>query len=142
MDAFEHHGSGWVLRELLKLTFRAVRFHDWFNNVNGYMELLDWLKGRKSLVNIKNEDDHCFYKCLYRGLVKHKNRNEYRDISMDTVNNYFKEANIDISIFKDGFTPEAYSYSSQRTILVSYMQFRSGFKHFGFMGFLSPNRYF
>jgi hypothetical protein len=107
MDAFEHNGSGWVLRGPLKFRVRVVKFHAWFNNVNVYMELRDWLKGRKAVINIKNNDDNCFYKCLYMGLVRIKHKNDTGHISMDTVNRNFEESKINISMFKDGFTPEA-----------------------------------
>jgi hypothetical protein len=105
---FEDNGSDWVFKEPLKFTMRLILYHSSFSNSKIYIPTPDWLKDRKAVINIKNTDDNCGYKSIYRALCPDKYRHDYRDVSMDVVNEYFRSNNIDVSMFSQGFVYEAF----------------------------------
>jgi hypothetical protein len=99
--------SDWALIMQLKFTLRFIKFNDGFNRVRGFIETPEWLKKRKATINIQNKDDNCFLKCIYRYFNRdNENRHNYRDISMELVNEFLDERGISIAIFKDGITAE------------------------------------
>jgi hypothetical protein len=53
---------------------------------NGFIETPEWLQNRKAVINIKNTDDQCFIKCLYRAInYDKKNRNNNRDVNSEEL---------------------------------------------------------
>jgi hypothetical protein len=61
---------------------------------NGYIELPTWLQKRRAIINIKNTDNQCFIKCVYRAInYDKKNRNNNRDVSDKELNEFKKQLN-------------------------------------------------
>ena len=54
-----------------------------FNPTKGssYINLPDWIKNKKAIVNIKNKDDKCFLWCILRYLYP-KERDEQRFVDL------------------------------------------------------------
>jgi hypothetical protein len=106
MDKFENQGSNWVIVRPLAFKLRFIRYTDVFRRARGFIPTPAWLHGRRAIINIQNEDDHCFLKCIYRYFNRDKHRHDYRDISMDVVNRFFENRCINISIFDNGINHE------------------------------------
>jgi hypothetical protein len=77
---------------------------------NGYIETPEWLQHRKAIINIKNTDDQCFIKCIYRAInYDKKNRNNNRDVTEEELTKFRKQFNcraisdvyVDVGQFED-----------------------------------------
>jgi hypothetical protein len=77
---------------------------------NGFIEIPEWLKNRKAIINIKNTDDQCFIKCLYRAInYDKKNRNNNRDVNPEELAVFRKKFNcraitdvyVDVGLFEE-----------------------------------------
>jgi hypothetical protein len=101
MDKFENQGSNWVAFKL-----RFIRYTDVFRRARGFIPTPSWLHGRKAVINIQNEDDYCFLKCIYRYFNRDRHRHDYSDIPMDVVNRFFENRCVNISIFDNGINHE------------------------------------
>jgi hypothetical protein len=102
---FEMSGSNWTFTEPLSFSVRLIKFYDPLTKSGEYIKTPEWLKKRKAIINIKNNDNNCFYKCIYRFFnLDKKNRNNNRDIHMDVVNQWFVDNHIDTSMFNKGIT--------------------------------------
>jgi hypothetical protein len=66
MDKFEHQGSNWVIVCPVSYKVRLVKFKDPYIRGTGFIPTPEWLENRKAIINIKNTDENCSYKCLYR----------------------------------------------------------------------------
>ena len=73
IDTFSANGSGWYFKEVEKLEIHTVEFNP--TKGSSYINLPDWIKNKKAIVNIKNNDDKCFLWCILRYLYP-KERNE------------------------------------------------------------------
>jgi hypothetical protein len=80
---------------------------DRFNNATGFIPTPDWLVKRRAIINIRNYDNDCFFKCIYRYFNRDKYHHDYRDISTDVINKFLLSKNIDRSIFANGITTES-----------------------------------
>ena len=58
IDTFSANGSGWYFKEVEKLEIHTVEFNP--TKGSSYINLPDWIKNKKAIVNIKNNDDKCF----------------------------------------------------------------------------------
>lgn len=99
--AFENNGSDWRFLELISYKIRTFKYETYFNTCKGFIPTPDWLKNRKAVINIRNTDNNCLIKCIYREFhIDTKNRNNSQDIPLDKVYSFFKSNNIDISMFE------------------------------------------
>ena len=75
LEIFQKNRSGWYFNEVVQLEIHTVEF----NPTKGlsYISLPDWIKNKKAIVNIENEDEKCFLWCILRYLHP-KERDEER----------------------------------------------------------------
>ena len=66
MAKFQRRGSSWRFEEILKLELHLVEFVPL--NGNSWIPLPEWIKRKKAVINIKNEDNECFKWCVTRAL--------------------------------------------------------------------------
>ena len=66
IEAYTEKGSGWYFKEVDKLEIHTVEFNP--TKGSSYINLPDWIKNKKAIVNIKNKDDKCFLWCVFRYL--------------------------------------------------------------------------
>jgi hypothetical protein len=69
MDNFEHTGSNWVFFEPTKLTICLIKDYDSFSKAKGYISSYDWLNKRRTIINIRNKENNCFFKYIYRFFI-------------------------------------------------------------------------
>ena len=81
-------GSGWVFERIINITLPTAKWDPL--NAGSYMELPEYLKNKKAIINMKNQDDKCFLWCVLRALnpvAKNKERVDKDLISkQDTLN--------------------------------------------------------
>ena len=68
-------GSGWVLESIIDIKLHTAKWDPL--NASSYMELPEYLKNKKAIINMKNQDNECFKWCVLRALnpvVNHKDR--------------------------------------------------------------------
>ena len=66
IEVYTEKGSGWYFKEVDKLEIHTVEFNP--TKGSSYINLPDWIKNKKAIVNIKNNDDKCFLWCILRYL--------------------------------------------------------------------------
>ena len=59
-------GSGWVLVKIINVTLHTAEWNPL--NAGSYMELPAYLKNKKAIINMKNQDDKCFMWCVLQAL--------------------------------------------------------------------------
>ena len=59
-------GSGWVFLEIENLTLHTVIWDP--IKASSYIDLPEYLKNKKAIINMKNEDNKCFLWCVLRAL--------------------------------------------------------------------------
>ena len=74
-EEFQIKGSGWYFKEVLKLEVHTVKY----NPIRGssYIDLPEWIKNKKAIINIKNSDDKCFIWCILRYLYPKEKDGRY-----------------------------------------------------------------
>ena len=81
-------GSGWTLRSITDIKLHTANWDPL--NAGSYIELPEFLKNKKAITNMKNQDDKCFMWCVLRALnpvEKNKERVDKNLISkQDTLN--------------------------------------------------------
>ena len=81
-------GSGWVLESIIDIKLHTANWDPF--NAGSYIELPAYLKNKKAIINMKNQDNECFKWCVLRALnpvVKNKERVDRDLISkQDTLN--------------------------------------------------------
>ena len=81
-------GSGWMLESIIDIKLHTAEWNPL--NAGSYMELPAYLKNKKAIINMKNQDDKCFLWCVLRALnpvEKNKERVDKNLISkQDTLN--------------------------------------------------------
>ena len=81
-------GSGWVFLEVEKLVLHTTRWDP--INAGSYIDLPPFLKNKKAIINMKNEDNECFKWCVLRALYPKDNHPERIDNDLkskkDTLN--------------------------------------------------------
>ena len=58
IDEFQKNGSGWIVKDLLKLDTTVLEFDPL--RASGKVELPKKLRGKKVCTNVENKDDFCF----------------------------------------------------------------------------------
>ena len=79
LEEFKNSGSGWYFKEVLRLEVNTVEY----NPIKGssYIDLLEWIKNKKAIINIKNRDDKCFLWSILRYLYpKEKDAQYLKDL--------------------------------------------------------------
>ena len=66
MAKFQRRGSNWRFGEILKLELHLVDFVPLKGN--SWIPLPEWIKRKKAMINMKNEDEECFKWCVTRAL--------------------------------------------------------------------------
>ena len=86
--AHEAEGSGWQFFEIINLTLHTTRWDPL--NAGSYTDLPPFLKNKKAIINMKNEDDECFKWSVLRALYPKDNHPERIDNDLkskqDTLN--------------------------------------------------------
>ena len=59
-------GSGWTLTVIESIVLHTANWDPL--NAGSYMELPEYLKNKKAIINMKNQDDKCFMWCVLRAL--------------------------------------------------------------------------
>ena len=81
-------GSGWVLESIINITLHTAEWNPL--NASSYMELPTYLKNKKAIINMKNQDDKCFLWCVLRVLNPVEKNKERIDNNLkskqDTLN--------------------------------------------------------
>jgi hypothetical protein len=104
---FIRAGSGYVFGGLKSVKLELTPYKIGVHKVHGYIPLYPWLRRRRGILNIKNKDDKCFWKCLYREFNPDpKWRNDFRDVPAKKLQEFMEENKFDESMFKEGFTIE------------------------------------
>ena len=118
-------GSGWVLVKVINITLHTAKWDPL--NAGSYIELPEFLKNKKAIINMKNQDDKCFMWCVLRALNPKNNHPERVDKDLfnkqDTLNmkgikypvsfrdiDLFESLNPDISITVLGYNKDERVY--------------------------------
>lgn len=90
-ENFQGKGSGWVMGKIEYLDIITHKYTA--NRGSSYIELDDYLKNKKALVNIKNEDNECFKWCITRDMLNKYNEenNLPESKNQNRVDNNLKE---------------------------------------------------
>ena len=75
IEAYTEAGSAWYFKEVDKLEIHTVEYNP--TKGSSYIDLPDWIKNKKAIVNIQNKDEKCFLWCILRYLYP-KERDEQR----------------------------------------------------------------
>ena len=75
LEEFQIKGSGWYFKEVLRLEVHTVEY----NPIRGssYIDLPEWIKNKKAIINIKNRDDKCFIWSILRYLYPKEKDAQY-----------------------------------------------------------------
>ena len=88
IQSAEGEGSGWVLESIIDIKLYTAEWNPL--NAGSYMELPEYLKNKKAIINMKNQDDKCFLWCVLRALNPKNNHPERVDKDLiskqDTLN--------------------------------------------------------
>ena len=66
ISTFQSRGSGWRLHSIIQLELHIVQWIPLRGST--YIELPKYLKDKKAIINMKNDDDKCFLWCILRAL--------------------------------------------------------------------------
>ena len=75
IEAYTEAGSAWYFKEVDKLEIHTAEYNP--TKGSSYIDLPDWIKNKKAIVNIQNKDEKCFLWCILRYLYP-KERDEQR----------------------------------------------------------------
>ena len=79
VEEFNKNASGWYFKECLRLELHTVKY----NPIRGssYIDLPEWIKNKKAIINIKNRDEKCFIWSILRYLYpKEKDAQYLKDL--------------------------------------------------------------
>jgi hypothetical protein len=98
MFNFSEGGSDWKIESFSMYHIRLWEYQPAMINElskpTGYVPTPEWLKDRRAIINIKNKDDQCFIKCLYRAIFNDdKNRHNDRDVTEEQLNEFKEKFN-------------------------------------------------
>ena len=115
MATFQMRGSNWRFRRVLKLEINIVEYKPLKGS--SYIPLPDNLAAKKAIINMKNEDHHCFKWCIARAmnpvaknserisklLIKQSEEFNWSGIefpvSLKDINKFEKNNNMSINVF-------------------------------------------
>jgi hypothetical protein len=105
ISEFIRNGSGYIVSGIKSISLELTPFKPGIRKAKGYIPLYSWLRGRRTVMNIQNKDNLCFWKCLYRAFVKNdKWGHSCRDVPMKKLEEFMKQRGFDVDIFKEGYT--------------------------------------
>ena len=79
LEEFQMNGSGWYFKEVLRLEVHTVEYNP--TKGSSYIDLPEWIKNKKAIINIKNRDDKCFLWSILRYLYpKEKDAQYLKDL--------------------------------------------------------------
>ncbi len=118
---FKRNGSGWQLKEIVGLYINIAKFDPMEGS--GYSDLPSYLKKKKAIINMKNDDEECFRWAITRALnpvdskpervtkelKEQSDRYNWKGITfpMKVKNIHIWEINNDININLFGFDEDA-----------------------------------
>ena len=86
--AEQAQGTGWVFESIIDIKLHTAEWNPL--NAGSYIELPAYLKNKKAIINMKNQDDKCFLWCVLRALNPKDNHPERVDKDLiskqDTLN--------------------------------------------------------
>jgi hypothetical protein len=74
---FIRNGSGYVVTGIKSVKLEVTPFKPGIWKARDYIPLYPWLQRRRGIVNIRNKDNMCFWKCLYRAFHPDPWRHDY-----------------------------------------------------------------
>ena len=84
----EAEGSGWVLESIISIVLHTAKWDPL--NAGSYIDLPPFLKNKKAIINMQNQDEKCFMWCVLRALYPKDNHPERIDNELkskqDTLN--------------------------------------------------------
>jgi hypothetical protein len=87
-EEYKAKGSGWNLKEITNLHVHIFKYTPLKGS--SYIELPNWLKNTKSIINIKNDDDKCFLWSVLKALHPIENHPE----RINDLERYKNEINV------------------------------------------------
>ena len=75
ISIYQQNGSGWYFKEVVHLEIHTVDFKPMRGSA--YIPLPDWIMRKKTIVNIRNNDEKCFLWCVLRCLHP-RDKNDFR----------------------------------------------------------------
>jgi hypothetical protein len=104
---YVRNGSGYIVSGIKSVKLEVTPYKPGIRKARGHIELYPWLKARKAVVNIRNGDDKCFWKCLYRAFNKDKWGHNSRDVPKKKLEAFMEQRGFDERIFEKGYTIQA-----------------------------------
>jgi hypothetical protein len=104
---FVRNGSGYFMSDIKSVKLEVTPFKPGIRKARGYIELYPWLRKRRAVLNIRNKDDMCFWKCLYRALNRDKWGHDYKDVPEKKLKEFIDQRGFDLTIFEEGYTMRA-----------------------------------
>jgi hypothetical protein len=114
ISEFIRHGSGYVVTGIKSLKLEVTPFRPGIQKARGYILLYPWLQHRRGIVNIRNKDSLCFWKCLYRAFYPDPKRHDFRDVPGRDLQEFMVQQGFDFSIFEHGYTTESLATFEER----------------------------
>ena len=62
IEAFEAKGSGWIFVKFVQIKVKVSKYHP--TSASSYIPTPIGLRGKTSLLNIRNNDENCFAYCI------------------------------------------------------------------------------
>ena len=79
IEDFNLGSSGWFFKEVIRLEVHTVEYNP--TKGSSYIDLPEWIKNKKAIINIKNRDDKCFLWSILRYLYpKEKDAQYLKDL--------------------------------------------------------------
>jgi hypothetical protein len=108
------NGSGYIVSGIKSVKLEVTPYKPGIRKARGHIELYPWLKARKGVVNIRNGDDKCFWKCLYRAFIKDKWGHNSRDALKKKLEAFMEQRGFDERIFAEGYTIQTLAAFEER----------------------------
>lgn len=104
IEEFQERDSGWSLIEIINLVVNINRYDAFGVGFSTYIDLPKYIKQKKAIINIENNDLYCFLWCITAALYPTTSTHPYRISSYPHFSNVLKYDNIDFPISFDGIT--------------------------------------
>jgi hypothetical protein len=89
-------------------------FKPGIRKARGYVPLYPWLARRRGIVNIRNKDSLCFWKCLYRAFHPDPRRHDFRDVPGYELQEFMAQHGFGYGIFEHGYTIKSLAIFEER----------------------------
>jgi hypothetical protein len=104
---FIRNGSCYVVTGIKSVKLEVTPFKPGIRKACSYIPLYPWLQRRRGVANIRNKDNLCFWKCLYRVFNPDPGRHDNRDVSASELQEFMHRHDFDPSVFHKGYTTES-----------------------------------